>query len=114
MQRGVQSWSLRVGANPDHTLTFRLRLAGLAGVCCIPLPKRSFAMPLNTQPDFPSRRVYVVKVHHDAKPDALAGRLENLVTRQQRAFVSGQELLELIATDLQAIGGQAPADPTSG
>jgi len=33
---------------------------------------------------------------------ALAGRLENLVTGQQREFTSGHELLESIASDLEA------------
>jgi len=34
-------------------------------------------------------------------PDALAGRLENLVTGRQREFASGRELLESIARDLE-------------
>jgi hypothetical protein len=44
----------------------------------------------------------VVKVRGDAKPDALAGRLENLVTGRQREFASGCELLESLASDLEA------------
>jgi hypothetical protein len=40
-------------------------------------------------------------VGNDAKPDALAGRLENLVTGAQREFTSGGELLESISSDLE-------------
>jgi hypothetical protein len=64
-------------------------------------------MTLNPESKYPSRRAYVVKVRGDAKPDTLAGRLENLVTGQQRVFASGQELLESIASDLEA-GASAP------
>lgn len=59
-------------------------------------------MTLNPESKFPTRRAYVVKVRADAKPDTLSGRLENLVTGQQRDFACGQELLESIACDLQA------------
>ena len=64
-------------------------------------------MPFNTDSKYPTRRAYVVKVRGDAKPDALAGRLENLVTGRQREFASGRELLESIASDLEV-------PPTSG
>ena len=60
------------------------------------------AMPLNQQTKYPSRRAYVLKVRSDAKPDALAGRLENIVTGQQRDFASSEELLDSIANDLKA------------
>ena len=43
-----------------------------------------------------------MKVRGDAKPDALAGRLENLVTGRQCEFSSGRELFESIAGDLEA------------
>jgi hypothetical protein len=59
-------------------------------------------MTLNPESKYPSRRTYVLKVRSDAKPDALAGRLENLVTGQQREFGSGDELLNSIADDLGA------------
>ena len=49
-------------------------------------------MSLNSESKYPSRRAYVVKVRSDAKPGALAGRLENLVTGQSREFASGREL----------------------
>ena len=59
-------------------------------------------MTLNPESKYPTRRAYVVKVRADAKPDLLSGRLENRVTGHQRDFASGQELLESIASDLQA------------
>ena len=51
-------------------------------------------MPFNTDSKNPARRAYVVKVRGDAKTDALAVRLENLVTGRQCDFASGRELLE--------------------
>ena len=59
-------------------------------------------MTFDTNSKYPTRRAYVLKVRGDAKPDALAGRLENLVTGQQCEFASGRELLESIAGDLEA------------
>ena len=59
-------------------------------------------MSLNTESKYPSRRAYVVKVRSDAKPDELAGRVENLVTGRVGEFTSGRELLESIASDLEA------------
>ena len=61
-------------------------------------------MNFNTDSKYPTRRAYVVKVRGDAAPDALAGRLENLVTGEQCEFASGRELLESIASDLEATG----------
>ena len=61
-------------------------------------------MPLNCEPKYPSRRAYVLKVRSDAAPDALTGRLENLVTGLQVEFESGHELLESIARDLEVRG----------
>ena len=58
-------------------------------------------MSLNPESKYPTRRAYVVKVRGDASPNALAGRLENLVTGAQREFTSGGELLESIANDLE-------------
>jgi hypothetical protein len=59
-------------------------------------------MTLSPEAKYPNRRAYVVKVRSDAKPGALVGRLENLVTGQQRDFASGRELLDSIASDLEA------------
>ena len=57
-------------------------------------------MSLNPESKYPTRRAYVVKVRSDASPNALSGRLENLVTGAQRDFTSGGELLESISSDL--------------
>jgi len=59
-------------------------------------------MTLSSEAKYPNRRAYVVKVRSDAKPGAIVGRLENLVTGQQRDFSSGRELLDSIASDLEA------------
>jgi hypothetical protein len=59
-------------------------------------------MNFNTDSKYPTRRAYVLKVRGDATPDSLAGRLENLVTGQQCDFASGRDLLESIASDLEA------------
>ena len=69
-------------------------------------------MPLSRKPKYPSRRAYVLKVRSDATPDALAGRLENLVTGRQGEFASGHELLDSIASDLEQSGDQRPVDAT--
>ena len=58
-------------------------------------------MTLNNESKYPNRRAYVLKVRSDAKRDSLVGRLENLVTGEQREFASGDELLESIASDLE-------------
>ena len=60
-------------------------------------------MSFNPESKYPTRRAYVVKLRADARPDALSGRLENFVTGQQRDFVSGEQLLESIASDLFAV-----------
>jgi len=53
-------------------------------------------MTLNPESKYPSRRTYVLKLRSDAQRDALVGRLENLVTGQQREFASDQGLPESI------------------
>jgi hypothetical protein len=67
-------------------------------------------MTFNTDSKYPTRRAYVVKVRGDANPGALAGRLENLVTGRQCEFASGRELLESIASDLEATSPERPPD----
>ena len=67
-------------------------------------------MTFKTDSNYPTRRAYVVKVRGDANPGALAGRLENLVTGRQREFASGGELLESIASDLEATPHEPPSD----
>jgi hypothetical protein len=64
-------------------------------------------MSLNPESKYPSRRAYVLKVRGDARPDALAGRLENLVTGRQREFSSARELLDCLLSDLDT----APVPP---
>jgi hypothetical protein len=59
-------------------------------------------MSLTRESKYPSRRIYVVKVRSDARPDALAGRVENVVTGQSREFACASELLKSIAADLEA------------
>ncbi len=60
---------------------------------------------------YPNRRSYVLKMRSDARPDAIAGRLENLVTGQQREFACADELLASLAHDL-GIGTSEP--PSAG
>lgn len=56
-------------------------------------------MVLSADSKYPSRRAYVVKLRNDATPDALIGRLENLVTGKRYEFKSAGELLRLIVGD---------------
>jgi len=74
----------------------------------LPLPRAE--MSFNTDSKYPTRRAYVVKVRGDAKPDVLAGRLENLATGRQFEFASGCELLESIASDLDASASERRPD----
>lgn len=67
-------------------------------------------MALDTEAKYPIRRTYVVKVRNNAKRDALAGRLENVVTGRQRDFASSHELIDSIAGDLEASGDGRPLD----
>jgi hypothetical protein len=67
-------------------------------------------MTFSTDSKYPTRRAYVVKLRADANPDALAGRLENLVTGRQCEFASGRELLDSIAKDLSAVPGERLSD----
>jgi len=69
-------------------------------------------MPLDPKAKYPSRRAYVVKLRSDAKPGALAGRLENLVTGASHEFASGRELLHSIADDLESISEVPVTDQT--
>jgi hypothetical protein len=57
-------------------------------------------MVLSTDSKYPNRRAYVVKLRSDATPDALIGRLENLVTGRRGEFMSAHELLRLISGDI--------------
>jgi hypothetical protein len=66
-------------------------------------------MPLNPESKYPSRRTYVLKVRSDADRNALAGRVENVVTGRQHEFASADELIDSIASDIEASGGVPPA-----
>jgi len=67
-------------------------------------------MVLNPESKYPSRRSYVVKLRGDATSQALAGRLENLVTGRQHAFASAEELLAAISADLASAAAEREAD----
>jgi hypothetical protein len=67
-------------------------------------------MTLDSKSKYPTRRTYVVKVRRDAKRDALSGRLENIVTGQQREFASAAELLDSLTSDIEAASLEQPAD----
>jgi hypothetical protein len=64
-------------------------------------------MTLSNDPEYPSRRAYVVKVRSDATPNALVGRLESLVSGRRYEFTSAQDLVRLIEDDLRE---RAPPD----
>ena len=68
-------------------------------------------MTLNPDAKYPSRRAYVLKVRGDAKPSALCGRLENLVTGQSREFANARGLLESLVRDLEEDALALPGDP---
>ncbi len=51
----------------------------------------------------------MVKVRREAKPDALSGRLENIVTGQQREFANAAELLDSLSSDIEAASLERPA-----
>jgi hypothetical protein len=71
------------------------------------------AMKLNTESKYPNRRAYVLKLRGDATPGALAGRLENMVTGQQRDFASADELLKCVAGDLESATAEQSTDGTA-
>jgi hypothetical protein len=68
-------------------------------------------MTLKTDPTHPSRRTYVLKLRSDAAPDALCGRLENIVTCKQNDFTSARELCELIVRDIESCGAEPSSEP---
>ena len=65
-------------------------------------------MPLQPESKYPPRRSYVLKMRRDARPDLLAGRIENLVTGQQLEFASARELLDALARDIAPGAGDPP------
>ena len=67
-------------------------------------------MVLNAESKYPNRRAYVLKLRGDATPDALAGRIENLVTGDQLEFASARELLESLARELDGAASERAVD----
>ncbi len=57
-------------------------------------------MVLNPESKYPNRHAYVLKLRSDASRDDFVGRIENLVTGQQREFASVQDLVAFVAGDL--------------
>lgn len=68
-------------------------------------------MTLRTDSKYPISRAYVVKLSSDATPDALCGRLENLVSGKLRVFVSADELFQLMAAELHGSDSRPPDEP---
>ncbi len=71
-------------------------------------------MVLSRESKYPNRRAYVLKLRADARPEALVGRIENLVTGQQREFASVAELVAFVFGDLEASVDERPADDIGG
>jgi len=71
---------------------------------------QDMAMSLSQESKYPSRRTYVLKLRSDARPDAVAGRLENIVTGRQHAFESAHELLDSITNELASTSGELPRE----
>ena len=67
-------------------------------------------MTLNPESKYPNRRAYVLKLRGDATRNALAGRLENLITGRQCEFRSAQELFDSLASDVEASAGDGSVD----
>ena len=67
-------------------------------------------MSSQSESKFPNRLAYVLKLRADATGDAIAGRLENLVTGQRIEFGSGRHLLEALAREIDAISSDSAAD----
>lgn len=58
-------------------------------------------MAPNTDARYPSRLTFVVKLRGDSGPGELRGRVENLLSCEQREFVSAPELIALIEAELR-------------
>jgi hypothetical protein len=59
---------------------------------------------------YPNRLSYVLRLRGDATPDALAGRLENVVTGRRFEFASAGALLEALAGEIEADAHEAPGE----
>jgi len=58
-------------------------------------------MTLKSDPKYPVRRAYVIKMREDATPQTLCGRLEYLISGEHKDFLAANELCELIAADIE-------------
>jgi hypothetical protein len=67
-------------------------------------------MVVHPETKFPNRLAFVLKLRSDAMPDALAGRLENLITGRRLDFASARELLDAIAREIDANAGETAAE----
>jgi hypothetical protein len=67
-------------------------------------------MVLDSGSRYPNQRTYVLKLRREAQADALSGRLENVVTGQQREFANGDQLLDLLASDIEAPSPERSVD----
>ena len=67
-------------------------------------------MNRQSEPRFPNRLAFVLKVRADATREALTGRLENLVTARRLEFASAGELLDAIAREIETSAGDTNAD----
>ena len=69
-------------------------------------------MTLNSRATFPNTRTYVLKLHRDARPSQLFGRVESLASGQQCTFTDGAALLACLARTLPLVdadqGGEDP------
>ena len=70
-------------------------------------------MTLNPESKYPNRRAYVLKLRGDATAEALAGRIENMVTGRKREFASAFELLASLASDLGCGAAEPPTGDTA-
>ena len=94
----------------DETSTFRLPNGERTALHSSTDFTGQSAMTLKPERRYPSRGTYVLKVRGDAKPDALAERLEKLVTGRQKEFASDDELIDSFANDLDASGAEPPLE----
>ena len=77
-----------------------------------PQSNRWSAMVLNPESKYPNRRAYVLKLRGDATPDALAGRIENLVTGQPAGVrVRPRVARSSVVRDLELRARRAPQAP---
>jgi hypothetical protein len=67
-------------------------------------------MVVHPETKFPNRLTFVLKLRSDAMPDALAGRLENLITGRRLDFASARELLDAIAGEIDANAGETASE----